>query len=99
MMRLPCAKPTCRLLDVGALDRRPGDHMRALFAVDLAGMRGIGMVERLAIDVLRMLGQMVAHGRRQIVIDAIWHGQRLSAPAGMAVAGMLTANRRRPALR
>jgi len=48
--------------------------MGALFLIDFAGMRRKGVVERLVINVLRMVGQMIAHRRRQIVIDSIRHG-------------------------
>ncbi len=46
-------------------------------------MGGVGVVERLAVDVLRVLGQMVADGWRQVAVDAIGHVDKLSAPAGM----------------
>src|SRR5690242_16753914 len=65
--------PAAVFLDVSAFDRRPGDHVRALLAVALAGELAIGVVERLAVDVLRVVGQMAAHRRRQIGIVAVGH--------------------------
>jgi hypothetical protein len=57
--------------------------VRALFAIRFAGMGGKGVVERLAVDLLRVLRQMVADGRWQVAIDAIGHVAKVSAPAGM----------------
>ena len=48
--------------------------MRGLFLARIAGMGGKGMIERLAINVLRMIGQMGPYGRGQISVRSIWHG-------------------------
>ena len=85
-------------LDVAALDRRPGDHVRAPFAILFAGMGGVGVVERLAIDGLRVLGQMVADGGRQVAVHAIRHSKRSRPPPGCCTR-KANANRQRPALR
>jgi len=53
--------PPIANVDVTALDRRPGDLVRALFAIYFAGMGSEGMIERLAVDVLRVVGQMIAY--------------------------------------
>ena len=62
--------------------------MRALFAVGLAGMGGIGVVERLAVDVLRVLGQMV---RGPMAASRDWRDMACrrssQAPAGMMQRG------------
>jgi hypothetical protein len=55
------------------LDRRPGDAVRGLFLARLSGMGREGMVERLAIDILRVLGKMVPHRRREIGIFPVRH--------------------------
>ena len=60
-------------LHVAAFHRRPGDHMRALLAIDLAGMRGISMIEGIAVEVLGLRRQVIAHRCRQIEIVAIRH--------------------------
>ena len=39
----------------------------------IAGIRREGVVERFAINVLRMRRQMATEGRRQVVIGAIGH--------------------------
>ena len=70
----PARNPIVAELDVGPLHGGPGNAMGRLFLPAFAGMRGPGVVERLAINVLRMVGQMIAHRRRQIVIDSIRHG-------------------------
>ena len=75
--------PNIASLDVAAFDRSPSDHMGALFAIRLTGMSGEGMVERFAVYVLRVIGQVVPDGRRQIAVDAIRHVVKWPAPAGM----------------
>ena len=71
--------------------------MSALFAVEFPGMGGESVVERLAVNVPRVVGQMILDGRRQIAVDAIRHSDKCSAPAGML--RYSCANRRCPALR
>jgi len=66
-------------LGIGALDCRPGDTMRGLFLARLPGMGGKGMVERLAIDILRVLGKMAPHGWWEIGIVPVRHGTRSAA--------------------
>jgi len=71
----------------------------ALFAIYFAGMGSEGMVECLAVDVLRVVGQMIAYRRRQVAVDAVRHGENeVSAPAGM-MRPQASANWRSPALR
>ncbi len=48
--------------------------MRSLFLPDIAGVSGIGMVERFPINALRVLGQMSPHGIWQIGIQCVGHG-------------------------
>ena len=74
--------PGIARLAVGALHGPPGDHVCTLLAVGLTGMGAIGVVECFAIDVLRMLGKVIAHGQRQVFIDVIRHDSHF-APAGM----------------
>ena len=47
-------------LDVRALHHGPGDAVRGLFLTHVAGICRIGVVERLAIDVLGMIWQVCA---------------------------------------
>jgi hypothetical protein len=47
--------------------------VRALFALGVAGVRAIGMIESFAVRVLRVSGQMRANGWRKIVIASVWH--------------------------
>lgn len=47
--------------------------MRAFFLICLTRMSGESVIERLAVDVLRMIGKMRAHRRRQISVGRIRH--------------------------
>ncbi len=47
--------------------------MRGLFLPDIAGMRGVGMIEGFAVDVLGVIGKMYPDGVRQIGICSIRH--------------------------
>src|SRR5215813_3051679 len=67
--------PAVADLHVGPLHRRPGGAMRDLLLARVARMRFERMVERLAIDVLRMRRQMALHRLRQVGIAAIGHGE------------------------
>ena len=57
--------------------------MRGLFAIPFAGMGGDAMIEGLAVDILRVLGQMMAHPNGQLSIDVVWNVEKVSASAGM----------------
>jgi hypothetical protein len=50
------------------LHRSPDDAMRRFLLPRIAGLRGKSMVERLAINILGMGRQVMAHRRRQIVV-------------------------------
>ena len=52
--------------------------MRNLLLSRIAAMRGERMIECLAIDILRMRGQMVANRRREVGVGSIWHASRPS---------------------
>jgi hypothetical protein len=71
--------------------------MGALFAVEFPSMGDESVIERLAVNVLRVVGQMISDGRRQIAVDSIRHSDKCSAPAGML--RYSCGNRRCPALR
>jgi len=47
--------------------------MRGLFPPRIAGMGGKGVIESLAIDVLRMIGKMRPNRNGQIDVRLIWH--------------------------
>src|SRR5262245_53834174 len=66
--------PTIADLHIGPLDGSPGDAVRPLLPVRLAGMRGERGVERLAIDVLGVRRKVTPHGARQIAVRCIGHG-------------------------
>ena len=56
-LRLP-RNPAVARLDIGSLYGGPGDPMRGFFLPRIAGMGGEGVIESLAIDILRMVGKM-----------------------------------------
>ena len=58
--------PAISFLHVAPLDRRPSDAVRGLLLPWIAHMGIESMIEGLAVDVLRMFGQVVANGRGQI---------------------------------
>lgn len=58
---------------VGALDRGPGDSMSDHLALAMVAILFPSMVEGLAINGLRRLGQRMSNGRRQILNGGIWH--------------------------
>ena len=47
--------------------------MRGLFLPRIAGMGGEGVIESLAIDILRMVREMRANRNRKIDVRLIWH--------------------------
>jgi len=47
--------------------------MRSFFLPRIAGMGGKGVIEGLAIDILRMVGKMRPNRNRQIDVRLIWH--------------------------
>ena len=55
------------------LSGRSADHPDEELTVGFAGVGGIGVVEGFAVNVLRVVGQMAAHGRRQIDIGSVRH--------------------------
>jgi hypothetical protein len=65
--------PTVARLDVGSIYGSPGDPMRGLFLPKIAGMGGEGVIESLAIDILRMVGEMRPNRNVQIDVRLIWH--------------------------
>ncbi len=65
--------PAFARFDVGAFDRGPGNPVRGLFLPEFTCMRGVGMIEGFAIDVLGVIGQMSPDRCRQIGICSIWH--------------------------
>jgi len=48
-------------LHLAAFDHRPGDAVGGVFLARVANVGFMGVIERLAVDVLRVFGQMVAH--------------------------------------
>jgi hypothetical protein len=50
--------------------------VRGLFLAGIACMRGKGMIECLAIDILRMVRQMLSNRRREIGIRRIGHQEQ-----------------------
>ena len=60
-------------LFVSSFDGGPGCAVRDLLLPHVAAMRGKGMIEGLAIDILRMRGQVAANRRREVGVGAIWH--------------------------
>src|SRR3974377_1341979 len=69
----PPRNPAFSDLDVAPLDRAPGDPMRRLLLARVARVGREGMVERLAVDVLRMRRKVVPHGGRKVVVSAVGH--------------------------
>ena len=65
--------PTVADLFVGMFHSGPRDLMCPHLLVGLSRMRGKGVVERLAVDALRMSGQMMAHRFRKVGIGSIRH--------------------------
>ena len=47
--------------------------MRGFFLPRIAGMGGEGVIESLAIDILRMVGKMRPNRNGQIDVRLIWH--------------------------
>ena len=47
--------------------------MRGLFLPRIPGMGGKGVIECLAIDILRMVGEMRSNRNGQIDVRLIWH--------------------------
>lgn len=65
--------PACAGFDVGALDSRPGYAVRPFLSICFIRMRSVSVIERLAINILSVLGQMGPDGLRQIDIRRIGH--------------------------
>jgi hypothetical protein len=61
--------------------------MRGFLLARIAGMGGEGVIEGLAIDVLRVRRQMVLHGGGQIVIGSVGHGGSAFARNGGSRSG------------
>jgi hypothetical protein len=59
---------------VGALHRCPGDAESGFLLPRIMRMCGMGMIERFAKNVLRVIRQMRADGRREIGVHIIGHG-------------------------
>ena len=57
-----------------ALHRGPGDTECGFLPARIMGVRGVGVIEGLAEDVLSVFGQMRTDGRRQVGVDRIGHG-------------------------
>jgi hypothetical protein len=55
----------------------------------------MGVIERLAVDVLCVLGQMVAHRRRQILVGSIGHRSLLSSAGRLRAAILFRPSTRR----
>src|SRR5271170_7424612 len=72
--RLPLPDPLVVDLLVFAFHRRPGDAERGFLLAGVMRMGSVGVVERLAKDVLGVLRQVRADGRRQVGVDRIGHG-------------------------
>ena len=72
--RKRATNPAAADLHVGPLDRRPGDPMRRLFLVQFADMRGKGVIEGLAVDILSMWRQMGLHRSGKVTVGSIRHG-------------------------
>ena len=60
--------------DVGPLHGGPVDPVRGFLLTRISGMGGEGVVEGRAVNVLRVLGQMLAYGRWKVGIAAVRHG-------------------------
>jgi hypothetical protein len=54
----------------------------------VTGMRGEGVIEGFAVNILRMVRQMVADRRRKIDIGTVWHGDTLAMPAMQLLTGV-----------
>lgn len=65
--------PAVTNLLVRPLHSRPGNPMRPFLPLRVPVVRRKCVVERLAIDVLRMRRKMMTHRRWQIGIIGIWH--------------------------
>jgi hypothetical protein len=63
--------PSTADLYVGSLDRGPGNAMRRFLLARIAAMSGKGMVEGLAINVLRVRRQVRLHRRGKILVAAV----------------------------
>jgi len=72
-------------LDVRTFHRRPGDPVRGFLLPGFPRMRGIGVIERLAINILGVFGKMSPDGSRQISIRWIGHQLlRASRPSSIS---------------
>ena len=71
---MPDCNPAAADFDKGALDRGPGNAMGRLLPARIVRVRGKGVVECLAVDVLGMGRQVRLHRSGKIVVGQIWHG-------------------------
>lgn len=58
---------------IGVLYGSPGDSMRPRFPITFARMSSIGVIERFAVNILRMMRQMRSDRLRQVTVRFIWH--------------------------
>jgi hypothetical protein len=65
--------PVIAHFNIRSLDGGPGDAARRFFLARVSGMGVEGVVESLAIDILRVRRQMVCDRRRQILVGTIGH--------------------------
>jgi len=72
--RLPLPDPLVVDLLVFAFHRRPGDAEGGFLLARIVRMGGVGVIERRAKNVLRVLGQMPADRWRQVGVDFVGHG-------------------------
>ena len=70
--------------------------MGPFFLAWLPAMRGEGMVERLAVNILGMMRQAVANRCRQIIVGVIGHGAYLSCIVGSMKVETRLRSRKKP---
>jgi len=75
VVALPLLHPRVADLLVFAFHRRPGDAEGGFLLARVVPMGGVGVIERLAKNVLCVLGQMRAHRWRQVGVLLIGHGR------------------------
>jgi len=52
--------PLVVCFDVGSFDGGPGDYVRPFFAIEFSGVRRVSVIERFAINILGVFGQMAS---------------------------------------
>ena len=65
--------PRVVCLYIRTLDCCPGDHVRPLFAIEFSGMRRVRVIERFAVNIVGVLGQMFSDTRGQIGVHSVGH--------------------------